>query len=375
MVWAIIATAMAFTETASLEPANVTPGQTSPSGGGKWITINGSNPFLVYDYLGSQEPTLIYFGQKNCPGCKIIEPVIRQVASETPWLTVVNVRLDDLFFNNMLDTLDMMGQLGIRGTPTLIMVREGKITGFQEGLFKASDQREALLAFIRGEIEGERLGEITTEPGGGEGEQTLAMTLATSVPIALALGLLAAFSPCSLPMLTAYSSMTGRSKRPFSLGTFALLLGFTGFAGLGLFVASTMSRRLIGFDVYTLLLLYMASFVLLWGAYNLMGREPVFRIGARYGVMLPALGLQCSLPFLLTAISIGSRDPYAAVGSALAFSLGFVTPYAGFAGVISKLMEKAKARGSYALLLRIQGGAMLVLATYLYYEAYSLGIF
>ena len=376
VVWAIVSVAMAFAEESPIE-STLAPGTQQQAGTGertgRWIVINGSNPFMVYDYLDEQNPTLIYFGQKNCPGCKVIEPVIRQVYAETPWLTVVNVRLDELFYNNMLDTLDMMGKLNIRGTPTLLMVREGKVTGFQEGLFKADDQKEALLKFIRGEYRGERLGATSIEPGSAGGSPV--NQLAKNVPIALLLGLLAAFSPCSVPMLTAYSSIVSRNRRTLSLGTFAILLGFTGFAGLGLFVVSTLSRRVVGFDVYTLILIYMASFVALWGLYNIRGREPVFRINSKYTVLLPALGLQCSLPFLLTALSLGSRDPYSAVGSAIAFSLGFVLPYAGLSGAIARIISGAKASGRYDALLRMQGAVMLALAAYLYYDAYKLGLF
>lgn len=78
------------------------------------------------------------------------------------------------------------------------------------------------------------------------------------------------------------------------------------------------------------------------------------------------LGLQCSLPFLLTAIALASKAPHLVIASSIAFAAGYALPYSlagaigASAGVkIEKIMRASAMKYLQGILL-IGAGAYLI---------------
>ncbi len=315
----------------------------------------------VYKYSQNKEPTLLYFAQENCEGCKIIEPAITKLSEERQDIKIVKIYLDYLFYKDMEGTFKLMNDFQVPGTPTLILIENGKEIARKIGIFNTRDQYKGLTSFIENALGNQKI-EIT---------ENKTRTQYFTAPLAFLLGIIAAFSPCSIPMITTYSTLKNE-KRTSVLSTFAVLLGITGFAGLGLFFLSTWSIGYIGINIYPYLLLYLGAFIAAWGILSVMGKEPIIKQSQKIKTFLPAIGLQCSLPFLLTAISIGSLSPERAVIAAISFTIGYVLPYIGLSQAINRLILYLRQINRYNMYLRLQGIIMIIAATYLIYQAYLL---
>lgn len=68
---------------------------------------------------------LIDFYAPWCAPCKMIAPVIEQIANEQTDLKVIKINADN--------AEALMSQYGVRGLPTLLLADEGKIVGSQVG--------------------------------------------------------------------------------------------------------------------------------------------------------------------------------------------------------------------------------------------------
>ena len=75
---------------------------------------------FVSEVLGSDVPALVDFWAEWCGPCRAIAPLVDQIAEE-------NLGKLKVFKMNVDDNPNTPAQYGVRGIPTLIMVKNGKV--------------------------------------------------------------------------------------------------------------------------------------------------------------------------------------------------------------------------------------------------------
>ncbi|WDE12923.1 thioredoxin [Thalassomonas haliotis] len=76
---------------------------------------------------------LVDFYAPWCQPCKMIAPVVAQIATEQPELKVVKVDADN--------AQELMAKFGIRGIPTLLLIENGEVVNTQVGAASVSQVR------------------------------------------------------------------------------------------------------------------------------------------------------------------------------------------------------------------------------------------
>ena len=93
------------------------------------------------EMINSTTPTLVDFYATWCGPCKMMSPLLEQVASEMGDETkIIKVDIDK--------NRDAAAQYGIRSVPTLILFKEGEIVWRQSGLPPKNLITESIKKFI-----------------------------------------------------------------------------------------------------------------------------------------------------------------------------------------------------------------------------------
>ena len=332
-----------------------------------------TSPDEYWRALSGGGKVLMYFSQAACPGCKKIEPAIARFASEMQdEIRVYKVDLDAIAENyGYRGLIDFVSELGVRGTPTLIVYVNGREVARHEGTFGFGDQYEPLKRFVEAALEGKAqnlsTGTITT------GLETLAratspMEVTLTLLASLAFGLVAAVSPCSLPMVAAFATLSDESRRFKGFVATLASVAAIAFAGGSIFAfIYVVGDALIPFISPGVLLIFAASaFIIAWGLMSLAGREPVIALSGRAKGLLPVIGLQCSLPFLIAVIALAGKAPHLALGASLLFAAGYGLPYALAASAGGEFMQRL-ARYSGGRALQVLQGLLLIAAGLYFY--------
>lgn len=81
--------------------------------------INANKDNFKNEVLLSDKPVLLDFWAPWCGPCRMVSPVLEQIANERTDIKVVKVNIDE--------ELDLAREYGILSIPTLMVVREGKV--------------------------------------------------------------------------------------------------------------------------------------------------------------------------------------------------------------------------------------------------------
>ncbi len=84
-----------------------------------------------------QGTVILDFYADWCGPCKMIGPVLEQVAEENSDLTVVKVNVDE--------NISLAQQYGVQGIPALFVLKEGKVVAQKAGFMP----KEAILNWVR----------------------------------------------------------------------------------------------------------------------------------------------------------------------------------------------------------------------------------
>lgn len=103
--------------------------------------LNASDASFEADVLNADVPVLVDYWAEWCGPCKMIAPVLEEVASEYEGrLVVCKVNVDD--------NTETPARFGIRGIPTLMLFKGGEVAGTKVGALSKSQ----LSAFIDANI-------------------------------------------------------------------------------------------------------------------------------------------------------------------------------------------------------------------------------
>ncbi len=331
--------------------------------------VEVSNPSLFYDYA-SRGLVLVFFKSESCPGCRLVEPAVLRLANEDTSIRIVVAHVDKMLKVNAGATLELFSELGVYATPTFIVFHNGVEVARHVGTFGAGDQYLGLKAFIRTALDGYLAGTTSASTMSITTSDELLFNAALQVTSAFTLGLLGALAPCSLPIVLLYSSIHRERERRLLRVFISNILGIGAFAVIagmllvGLYIASA------GLTVnpYILFIAFGASFIIAWGIEFLRGHEPLVVISGKLRRLLPLLGLQCSLPFLMAMIVLVKATPHMVIVASAMFALGYSIPYALAASLGASLLSKLESLMRNHTMLRLQGIFLITIGIYVLAE-------
>ena len=77
------------------------------------------------EVVNSDKPVLLDFWAPWCGPCRMVGPIIEEIAAERPDIKVAKVNVDE--------QPDLAGQFGVMSIPTLVVMKQGKVVSQSVG--------------------------------------------------------------------------------------------------------------------------------------------------------------------------------------------------------------------------------------------------
>ena len=98
------------------------------------IDINNSN--FQSEVLNSDKPVLLDFWAPWCGPCRMVVPIVEEIAGERSDIKVCKINVDE--------QPELAGQFGVMSIPTLMVVKNGKVVSQSAG----AKPKNAILAML-----------------------------------------------------------------------------------------------------------------------------------------------------------------------------------------------------------------------------------
>ena len=98
------------------------------------ININQSN--FQHEVMNSDKPVLLDFWAPWCGPCRMVVPIVEEIARERSDIKVGKINVDE--------NPELAGQFGVMSIPTLVVMKSGKIANQSMG----AKPKSAILAML-----------------------------------------------------------------------------------------------------------------------------------------------------------------------------------------------------------------------------------